>query len=104
MAPKANAPARPVDEQLARAIVEGKVELLGVDEIVSRLGVSRSTLERWIRNTRASLTGGGDVAGALASFVEGKTGFPPPDVYIGASPRWIKETVVKWVMTNSTKR
>ena len=104
MAPKLNAPSRPVDEQLARAIVDGKVELLGVEEIVSRLGVSRSTLERWIRNGRSSIVDSSEFSDALANFVEGKTNFPAPDVYIGASPKWIKETVVKWMMRNSTTR
>lgn len=91
----------PVDLKFAQAVVDGEVELLGIDEIVKRLGVSRSTLERWVRNGRNTLPGMGHVM--PASLFAGKTNFPAPDIYIGASPKWSKDTVIKWLMANSTK-
>lgn len=87
-----------LDRSLASAIVDGKVELLGVDEIVDRLGVSRSTLERWVRNGKAA---------AAVSFVDrvsSRLGFPEPDIYIGNSPKWTKDTVVTWLLANSSSK
>lgn len=87
-----------LDHSLASAIVDGKVELLGVDEIVERLGVSRSTLERWVRNGKAA---------AAVSFVDrisSRLGFPEPDIYIGNSPKWTKQTVVTWLLANSSSK
>jgi transcriptional regulator with XRE-family HTH domain len=89
--------------QLAEAVVNGQVELLGIDEIVKRLGVSRSTLERWVRNSRASFAGQSQLADFAVSISQGKTNFPAPDIYIGASPKWTKDKVISWLMSNSTK-
>lgn len=88
----------PVNRNLASAIVDGKVELLGVDEIVDRLGVSRSTLERWVRNGKAA------AAMSLIDRMASKGQFPEPDIYIGSSPKWTKDTVVNWLVANSSSK
>ena len=93
----------PMDPKLAEAIVNGEVELLGIEEIVKRLGVSRSTLERWVRNSRISVAGQGTLADMTANILHGKTNFPAPDLYIGASPKWTKDKVIKWLMNNSAQ-
>lgn len=93
----------PVDLKFAQAVVDGEVELLGIDEIVKRLGVSRSTLERWVRNGRNTIPGMEHVMPVSSSLFPARTNFPAPDIYIGASPKWSKDTVVKWLMANSTK-
>jgi len=90
-----------LDRSLASAIVDGKVELLGVDEIVERLGVSRSTLERWVRNGKASA---GAAGVSFVDRVSSRLGFPEPDIYIGNSPKWTKDTVVTWLLANSTSK
>lgn len=95
----------PIDLKLAADVVDGKVELLGIEEIVTRLGVSRSTLERWVRNGRAKLPAGMpqglmSVTGYSTNLF-GKTDFPPPDLHIGASPRWKKDTVMAWLVASS---
>lgn len=87
-----------LDRSLASAIVDGKVELLGVDEIVDRLGVSRSTLERWVRNGKAAS------AVSFVDRVSSRLGFPEPDIYIGNSPKWTKDTVVTWLLANSSSK
>lgn len=80
-----------IDKVLAKKIVDGEVDLMGIEEIVSRLGVSRSTLERWIRKERSL------GSQSTLSDMGYKTNFPRPDLYIGASPRWMKTTVVDWL-------
>ena len=96
-----------VKPDLAEAIVNGDVELIGIDDIAKRLGVSRSTLERWIRTGNGSglpTFGGQQTLGDLAAnLTEGKMSFPPPDIYIGSSPKWDKKTVVAWLVKNSGK-
>jgi predicted DNA-binding transcriptional regulator AlpA len=84
-----------IDKVLAKKIVDGDVELMSIEEIVSRLGVSRSTLERWIRKERS--LGSQSILGDMID----KTNFPRPDLYIGASPKWMKTTVVDWLQKQS---
>ena len=105
---------------LINRIANGEATLLGVDDICKRLGVSRSTFERWVRNGGAK-TGGVDVAAMLSSALSGKPvqevidifdsvgnkaegalTFPPPDIRIGNSPKWEIATFKRWLAANMT--
>lgn len=121
---------------LVNRIAEGRANLLGIEDICQRLGISRSTFDRWQReSTRASqiastmglgdalghapkigrvaASGGigrfgtGPAAAALASAIglgdqddQTRTPFPPPDIRIGASPKWEMETFKAWLREN----
>ena len=77
-------------------IAAGEVTLLGIDDISKRLGVSRATFERWVRN------GGKNRASTAFSLDEDSNiRFPPPDIRIGNSPRWDIETLKKWLRNNN---
>lgn len=93
-----------VDIKFSESILRGEVELLGVEEIVSKLGVSRNTFERWVRNGRiagSSMTN--NFQDIHANLTEGNIIFPQPDIYIGKSPRWDLKTVAKWLSSNASK-
>ncbi len=62
------------------------LNLLSVETICQSLGVSRTTLDRWVRNTRDGVTGKGT--------------FPLPCTTLGNSPRWQKEVVNAWLNNN----
>ncbi len=95
-----------MSKSLVDRIAEGEATLLGVEDICTRIGVSRTTFDRWVRN------GGGKPGGSLAvfggtgfddltgSFREGNISFPPPDIRIGNSPRWEIETFKAWLRTH----
>jgi predicted DNA-binding transcriptional regulator AlpA len=100
-------------KSLVDRIAEGEAILLGVDDICKRIGVSRTTFDRWVRN------GGGNPSN-LNSSVFGNTGtrlsdlasnmsdsnitFPAPDIRIGNSPRWEIETFKEWLRLNVTNK
>lgn len=91
-------------------IADGTVELLGIDEICSRLSVSRPTSERWVRNgsnkPADKMLSFGQIASSMdrtSNFFEGSTSFPPPDIRIGGSPKWKVETLKKWLRFNTGK-
>lgn len=103
----------PLDRKLAERIADGRAELLGIDEVVTRIGVSRSTLERWIRKSKeltlmervqnqAARAGMSLPSGNGFSARNTQPMFPSPDLYIGASPKWLKETVINWLIANSS--
>jgi len=98
---------------LVDRIATGQATLLGVEEICTRIGVSRTTFDRWVRN------GGGqpsskslarhiaETAGLSSNFLdtaenmtEGTIKFPPPDIRIGNSPKWEIETFKRWLTAN----
>lgn len=110
---------------LVNRIANGEATLLGVEEICKRLGVSRSTFERWVRNgtpeRRAPGIAGladkassgipdGGVPGLLMGLragldevnnaTEGALTFPPPDIRIGNSPKWELQTFKRWLDKN----
>lgn len=89
-------------------IADGTAVLLGIDEICSRLSISRPTFERWVRNgsSKDSLRSFGQVARSMdmtSNLFEGATRFPPPDIRIGGSPKWEAETLKKWLRSNAAK-
>ncbi len=59
------------------------LNLLSVETICQSLGVSRTTLNRWVQNTRDGVTDKGT--------------FPIPCTKVGNSPRWQKEVVNTWL-------
>jgi hypothetical protein len=85
---------KPVSDELAQRIVDGAVKLFTIETIISRLNISRSTFER-LREVPDGLD-------PAADPFEDKSVFPAPDVYIGRSPRWTKETFVEWVIGQCT--
>lgn len=101
-----------MEDGIFEKVVAGEVRLLSAEQICERLGVSRTTFDRWVRNTdplsavRSSSLLGRTLDHAAfdgaANFSEGRITFPKPDVKIGKSPRWQFETVVQWLKQNSS--
>lgn len=112
-------------------IANGQAELLGIDDICKRLGVSRTTLDRWVQNGRSVGHGSGLTAFNQESNLQNtirkglgsrgfigdlaltsslldesssdKTVFPEPDIRIGNSPKWEMSTFKKWLRSNAKK-
>ena len=110
---------------LVDRIAAGKATLLGIDDICTRIGVSRTTFDRWVRNGsgKGGLLSGvktmaasietslgiGEGLGAFTrmtdqaeNFTDGGISFPPPDIRIGNSPKWELETFKRWLQSNVT--
>lgn len=90
---------------LVNKIAEGTAVLLSADDICSRLSVSRSTFDRWVRNgapLKEALQNRtrGSFHDLVADQEEGKISFPPPDIRIGNSPRWSLSTFKAWLAKN----
>jgi hypothetical protein len=95
---------------LVDRIANGDATLLGVDDICKRLGVSRSTFDRWVRNGVAD--SGQSRSSALrpktledlfpssSDSAESALKFPPPDIRIGNSPKWEIDTFKRWLTQN----
>ena len=99
---------RMVDQAFAEKVLRGEIELLGIEEIATRLSVSRPTLERWIRNGKKTTSlavhyDAGSYGDFKGNFFEGNICFPPPDIVIGKSPKWALATVAKWLVENASK-
>src|SRR5471032_2319441 len=97
---------------LVNRIAEGKANLLGIDDICQRIGVSRTTFDRWVRNGggKTGIAGaamrsfiGNSVIDAANNLTESATSFPPPDIYIGKSPKWEMATFKRWLLANVTE-
>jgi predicted DNA-binding transcriptional regulator AlpA len=101
-----------MEDGIFEKVVAGEVRLLSAEQICERLGVSRTTFDRWVRNSdslEALRSGSMKVGDTMrsnldmaANFSEGRISFPKPDVRIGKSPRWQFETVVQWLKQNSS--
>ena len=93
--------------------------LLGIDEICQRLGISRTTFDRWVKNGNKQRTAssthllehGGKEQEGLPRIVElmslAQDGvaiitFRPPDIRIGNSPKWEIATLKEWLANNMT--
>ena len=110
-------------------IATGKATLLGIDDICTRLGISRTTFDRWVRNgskniknlkDKDSVRQSNDMLTKLKDSVrqrndmltklkdneenrtEGAITFPPPDIRIGNSPKWELDTFKHWLQANVT--
>lgn len=91
-------------------VLPNSLEVL-CDEICKKLGVSRSSLDRWRRLTGKPSPfeiGGGfqtNVNIAMRSPEDVENGadltpFPEPFVHAGGSPRWDADDVSQWVIQN----
>jgi len=98
-------------EDLINRIAEGKAQLLGIEDICTRLGISRSTFDRWQRVSTNSMHSrllresnriNNPVRHSIFSNDDDSsmTSFPPPDIRIGNSPKWEIETFKKWLREN----
>lgn len=101
---------------LVNRIAEGKATLLGAEDICTRLGISRSTFDRWQKKngTLSTVTSGAKALlkerpknslfniAAAAGDDTPSTPFPPPDIRLGNSPKWELQTFKKWLLANVT--
>jgi len=87
---------------LVNQIAEGKANLLSADDICTRLSVSRSTFDRWVKNGTSIPSVGGIPKRSIFPRNDEDSGitFPQPDIKIGNSPRWSIETFKKWLSKN----
>jgi len=97
---------------IVNRIAEGRAELLGVEEICKRLGVSRSTFDRWrgvvnlarpSYDTETSVQLPKNITLRVREKTgesDGMTRFPPPDIKLGNSPKWEISTFKKWLSEN----
>lgn len=103
----------------ADRILSGKEKAYTIDELVSLLGISKSTIERWRRDSQSqglglnlgSVVANNSVIGktmrdrgyGLSNFNddESTVPFPMPDFHIGRSPRWRHSTIRKWMVDSS---
>lgn len=99
------------NDDLINQIAEGKAILLSADDICSRLSVSRSTFDRWVRNGAPFSVKDSLLNEPEFSFTErrlnqedGKLSFPPADIRIGNSPRWSLNTFKSWLAKNITNK
>lgn len=97
-------------EKLVDDLLNGKVILYSMSDIQKILSISRSTLNRWIKNgenryfldlgilkTPSNTQEQGDEEDTT-------TIFPEADLYIGNSPRWSKDTVKKWILESQKNK
>lgn len=103
-----------MNDSLIESIAAGKANLLTADDICKRLSISRSTFDRWVRNSapiHEQLQKKQEAKGEIAQFLElmvdpmekaDKTSFPQADIRIGNSPRWSIETFKAWLKANIT--
>jgi len=98
---------------LIESIAAGQAQLLTADDICKRLSISRSTFERWVRNSvpiQEQIQRKSEALGTIGQMLEmmvepeksDKTSFPQADIRIGNSPRWSIETFKKWLEANVT--
>lgn len=103
-------------EQIINLLLEKKIQLYSRKDIQEILNISKSTLDRWIRNGKPeelSLEESSNLgiifkkrdSMTLKNYIENNTDeddemiiFPTPDLYIGRSPRWIKQTIATWLI------
>lgn len=95
-------------EDLVDRIANGKANLLGIDDICKRLGISRTTFDRWVKNGGGKSVGSNfanltTISSLMENALEGNISFPPPDIRIGNSPKWEMETFKSWLRANVTK-
>jgi predicted DNA-binding transcriptional regulator AlpA len=91
-------------------IADGRATLLGVDDICKRLGISRTTFDRWVKNG-TTIHNNAKARVPLNMLLvdainindvndESALTFPAPDIRIGNSPKWELETFKRWLQKN----
>lgn len=101
-------------KSLVDRIADGSTRLLSADDICEKLSISRSTFDRWVKNSANPLDALREPVKPRSLFTankanlfpdnESSTSFPQPDIRIGGSPRWDIETFKKWLSSNLTQR
>ena len=103
-------------EKLVDDLLSGKAILYSMSDIQKKLSISRSTLNRWIKNGENRISTLLEVTnylshdfGKLSSLSDDDeedtiTVFPQPDLYIGNSPRWSRETVKNWILSSQKNK
>lgn len=87
---------------LVNQIAEGTAILLSAEDICTRLSVSRSTFDRWVKNGSTQYIGGRPPKSLFNKDDDSSISFPPPDIRIGNSPRWSIDTFKAWLQKNLT--
>lgn len=83
--------------------------LYSINQVCEKLGVSRSTLDRWRGVSKAlGVSSGGMSAmtsgNKLMDLLNGAPSFPKPDTYLNGAPRWTIQTLNEWVNKNNAPR
>jgi transposase-like protein len=102
---------------MVNRIANGQAQLLGIEDICTRLSISRTTFDRWVRNggrkTWADVIASPNKNLELKKHIqevcmdrvenksEGSIKFPPPDIRIGNSPKWEMQTFKNWLTDNA---
>ena len=103
-------------EEIISLLLDEKIKLYSMKDIQRILNISKSTLDRWIRNSKNDsslrtsrrgdiLSGSSSPSGWSIKVYDFESDdddqtimFPLPDLYIGRSPRWTKGTVSAWLI------
>lgn len=107
-------------EQIINLLLDKKIQLYSRKDIQEILNISKSTLDRWIRNGKPEDFSIGLLQKSrierTSLFTQRRSTyfdrndidntdeddemivFPSPDLYIGRSPRWIKQTIATWLI------
>lgn len=91
---------------LVDQIARGTATLLSAEDICTRLSVSRSTFDRWVKNGSTQYIGRKPPVHSMIRSRDEDTliEFPAPDIRIGNSPRWSIDTFKDWLLKNLTEK
>lgn len=83
--------------------------LYSINQVCEKLGVSRSTLDRWRGVSKALGVSSGGMSAMtsgknLLDAMNGAPSFPKPDTYLNGAPRWTIQTLNAWVNANNAPR
>lgn len=77
--------------ELVNRIANGEATLLGINEICKRLNISRTTFDRWVKNSTSQ----------SPKCAKNTRKFPLPDIRIGNSPKWELATFKQWIVESA---
>jgi len=88
------------------------MKYLTIDAVCEMLSISRRTLERLrqpkkkVSSKISSMCNINKLAPDLSNFsvlLYGPVEFPKPDLFIGRSPRWEHDKLIKWLQENGSR-
>jgi hypothetical protein len=82
------------------------MKYLTIDAVCEMLSISRRTLERLRRpkeNPKKSSKFMPQERPNISTILYGTATFPEPDLYIGRSPRWEHDKLIKWLQENGSR-